>query len=154
MRIVPNERDPYRTLGVDRDASILEIARARRRLAKRYHPDVASASSATDRMREVNEAWSILADPSARLAWDGLHPRVPDPAIWASWTSGSSRSTGVSVQERGGNGWWWTLAGTLAVLVLILVGGMIAASDGPRPGTRDSPVVQDNLDSPFDLTGP
>ena len=141
-----SEPDPYRTLGVDRDASILEIARARRRLAKRFHPDVAGSSWPTDRMREVNEAWSILADPSARLVWDQLHPLAPDPAAWVAWPSAPSRSTEVSVQGQGGNGWWWTLAAVMALLVLILVGGMIAAIDGPSPGTRDSPVLQDNLD--------
>ena len=148
------ERDPYRTLGVDRGASILEIARARRRLAKRYHPDVAGASWATERMREVNEAWNILADPSARAAWDQLPSRDPDPAAWVAWTAGPPRSTAVSVHHQGGNGWWWALAAVMVLLFAILVGGMIAASDGPAPGTRDSPVLQDNLDSPWDLIGP
>jgi hypothetical protein len=142
------ERDPYRTLGVDRDASILEIARARRRLAKRYHPDVASGSWATDRMREVNEAWSILADPSARLAWDQAHAQPPDPGVWVNYPPGPPRSAAVPAQDRGGNGWWWTLAAVVVLLVLVLVGGMIAAIDGPSPGTRDSPVLQDNLDWP------
>lgn len=137
-------------MGVDREASILEIARARRRLAKRYHPDVAGASSATARMREVNEAWSILADPSARSAWDQLHPRARDAAAWVSWAAGCAAPTGrgVAVDKHGGNGWWWTLAAVTALLVFILVGGLIAAIDGPSPGIRDSPVLQDNLDRP------
>ena len=79
------------------------------------------------------------------MAWDQLHPQAPDPAVWATWPASPVRSAGATVQGQGGNGWWWTLAAVVVLLALILVGGMIAAIDGPSPGIRDSPVLHDNL---------
>ncbi|HJP71196.1 MAG TPA: J domain-containing protein, partial [Candidatus Limnocylindria bacterium] len=53
--------DPYATLGVPRDATPLQVARAHRRLAKRHHPDLhegaEAASDAAERMRRINQAW-------------------------------------------------------------------------------------------------
>src|ERR687891_489572 len=62
--------DPYAILGVERDATPLQVARAHRRLAKRHHPDLhADASTVTDaadQMRRINEAWQILSNPIRR----------------------------------------------------------------------------------------
>jgi hypothetical protein len=81
--------DPYAVLGVPRDASPLQVARAHRRLAKRYHPDLhpeTEAAIAADRMREVNAAWRILSAPSRRAEYDLAHPSagVPGGAHWAA----------------------------------------------------------------------
>ena len=74
------EIDPYATLGVPRTASRDEIARAYRRLAKRYHPDAGAAPSPT--MSRINEAWHILSDVNRRARWDRLHAPVLGPH-WA-----------------------------------------------------------------------
>lgn len=67
--------DPYAILGVPRDASPLQVARAHRHLAKRHHPDLhEGASDAADRMRRINEAWSILSSPAQRADYDRAHP--------------------------------------------------------------------------------
>jgi curved DNA-binding protein CbpA len=68
--------DHYRALGVARDASAADIRRAYLRLARRFHPDrqatidVLDRDAAERRMREVNEAWSVLSDPARRSAYD------------------------------------------------------------------------------------
>lgn len=105
-----HEPDPYRILGVDRDASLLEIARARRRLAKRYHPDVTPEAWAAERMQKVNDAWQLLADPMSRLAWDRGHPIAGAAAAWAAWPQAAPPPYrhGQAVAQSGGNGWWWT----------------------------------------------
>jgi curved DNA-binding protein CbpA len=81
--------DPYAVLGISRDATPLQVARAHRRLAKRHHPDLhadeAERERAADRMRRINEAWSVLSDPASRAAYDRSHPAsgTPRAGHWA-----------------------------------------------------------------------
>ena len=66
----------YQRLGVRPSASTEEIRQAYRTLARRLHPDRLQAATAAEqrlaerRMREVNEAWSVLRDPQRRRAYD------------------------------------------------------------------------------------
>jgi hypothetical protein len=81
--------DPYAVLGVARDATPLQVARAHRRLAKRYHPDLrpeSEASEAEEHMRRVNEAWRILSVPGRRAEYDLAHPSagVPGGGHWGA----------------------------------------------------------------------
>jgi curved DNA-binding protein len=65
-------RDYYKTLGVPREATIDEIKKAYRKLARKYHPDVSKEADAEARMREVNEAYAVLSDAEKRAAYDQL----------------------------------------------------------------------------------
>ena len=62
--------DPYKTLQVDREAEDEVIAAAYRRLARKYHPDVAAGSEAAARMAAINAAWELIGDPAKRAAFD------------------------------------------------------------------------------------
>jgi DnaJ domain len=64
------ESDPYAVLGVPRDASGDQIAQARRRLSREYHPDVNPAPDAAAHFDEVQQAFHLLSDPAARLRYD------------------------------------------------------------------------------------
>jgi len=56
--------DPYKVLGVSRDASDEEIKRAYRRLAKQYHPDINPGDPvAAKKMQQVNAAYEQIKNP-------------------------------------------------------------------------------------------
>jgi curved DNA-binding protein CbpA len=62
--------DPYKTLQVDPDAEDEVIAAAYRRLARKYHPDVAPGAEAAARMAAINAAWHEIGEPTRRAAFD------------------------------------------------------------------------------------
>ncbi|MCX6893911.1 MAG: DnaJ domain-containing protein, partial [Verrucomicrobia bacterium] len=66
-------KDYYSTLGIARDASDADIKKAFRKLARKYHPDVAKdKASAEARFKEINEANEVLSDPEKRGKYDRL----------------------------------------------------------------------------------
>ena len=62
-------RNHYVVLGVSRGASPANIRAAYHELARRTHPDINGPAS-TSRFREINEAYTVLSDPSRRRAHD------------------------------------------------------------------------------------
>ncbi len=66
-------KDYYDVLGVARNASDAEIKKAFRKLARKYHPDVAKdKTTAEDKFKELNEANEVLSDPEKRRKYDEL----------------------------------------------------------------------------------
>jgi len=116
--------DPYVVLGVTRDATPLQVARAHRHLAKRHHPDLhEGAMDEAERMRTINEAWAILSNPASRADYDRAHPTSAPPAgghwaasrspiqpaspsstrTWATWraTAAETRAAPRTVRQPG-----------------------------------------------------
>jgi curved DNA-binding protein CbpA len=74
--------DAYKTLQVDSEADPEVIQAAYRRLAQKFHPDVAPGPEAAARMASINRAWAVLRDPASRAAYDrerAAPPAVVDP---------------------------------------------------------------------------
>jgi len=67
---MPDPIDPYKILQVDSEAEDEVIQAAYRRLARKYHPDLAESAEAAARMTVINSAWEILGEPAARRAYD------------------------------------------------------------------------------------
>jgi curved DNA-binding protein CbpA len=61
--------DPYKVLQVDPEAEDEVVQAAYRRLAQKYHPDVAGPEGSA-RMATINAAWELLREPSGRAAYD------------------------------------------------------------------------------------
>src|ERR1700722_18704417 len=66
-------KDYYAILGVTRDATLIQVKRAYRKLAKQFHPDVNNAPDAAERFRELTEAYDTLTDPARRASYDRLN---------------------------------------------------------------------------------
>ena len=64
-------RNHYETLGVSRDVSPEDLKKVFRKLSMKYHPDRTNGDAkATDKFKEVNEAYSVLSDPKKRQVYD------------------------------------------------------------------------------------
>jgi len=64
------KRDYYEVLGVSKNATEAEIKSAFRKLAKEHHPDVSKDPNATEKFKEVQEAYAVLSDQTRRSQYD------------------------------------------------------------------------------------
>jgi len=62
--------DHYDTLGVTKGASVDEIKKAYRKLARELHPDVNPDPKTQERFKEVTEAYDVLSDSQKRQQYD------------------------------------------------------------------------------------
>ncbi|KAL6122919.1 hypothetical protein ACLB2K_075443 [Fragaria x ananassa] len=66
-----NNKDYYRILEVDYDATDENIRLNYRRLALKWHPDKHNGGAhVTAKFQEINEAYEVLSDPAKRLDYD------------------------------------------------------------------------------------
>jgi molecular chaperone DnaJ len=65
------ERDYYKLLGVERDATDVEIKKAFRKLVHQHHPDKHKGDKgAEEKFKKINEAYEVLKDPNKRGQYD------------------------------------------------------------------------------------
>lgn len=80
--------DYYKILGVNRSATDLEIKKAYRKLAMKYHPDHAKGDKgAEEKFKKISEAYAVLSDKQKRQEYDtfgseGFHQRFSKEDIF------------------------------------------------------------------------
>ena len=83
--------DPYTTLGIARTATVDEIRRAYRPMAKKSHPDLHPGDKAAEsRFKTINAANDLLSDPEKRARFDrgeidGEGQPVPERAFYRDY---------------------------------------------------------------------
>ncbi len=66
-----NKEDYYSILGVDGSASDIDIKKAYKKLAMKYHPDRNPGDkSSEEKFKRIGEAYEVLSDPSKRQIYD------------------------------------------------------------------------------------
>jgi curved DNA-binding protein len=99
-------RDYYETLGVSKTASDDEIKSAFRKLARKFHPDVAKPkdkATAEEKFKQINEAYEVLSDPEKRQKYDQLGANWNQPG-GGQPPPGWGQQPGGGFQRYGGDG--------------------------------------------------
>jgi curved DNA-binding protein len=66
-----NFRNYYAILGVTKEATVDEIKKAFRKLARQYHPDLnPDNKEAEEKFKDLNEAYEVLSDSAKRAQYD------------------------------------------------------------------------------------
>ncbi|CAN0927831.1 DnaJ protein ERDJ3A [Linum grandiflorum] len=92
--------DPYKILGVEKNASQREIQKAFHKLSLQYHPDKNKSKSAQEKFAEINNAYEILSDEEKRKNYDLYGNDQGNPGFDA----GDPRRGGGYTHFTGGQG--------------------------------------------------
>ncbi len=96
-------RDYYETLGVAKTATADEIRTAFRKLARKYHPDVAKdKKAAEEKFKQINEAYEVLSDPEKRTKYDQLGANWNQPGGFQPPPQWGHGQPGGGFQRYGG----------------------------------------------------
>jgi molecular chaperone DnaJ len=105
------KKDYYEILGVKKSASVDDIRKAFRKLARKYHPDVNPGDKgAEEKFKALSEANDVLSDPKKRKIYDqlGYYSDNIDPAAAEAYARGGPTGAGgfggFSGGQAGGGG--------------------------------------------------
>ena len=103
--------DYYKLLGTNKGASNVEIKKAYRKLAMKYHPDRTKGDKvAEEKFKKISEAYAVLSDPEKKQQYDtygsaGFQQRYSQEDIFRGADLGSIfREFGINFGGQGGPG--------------------------------------------------
>ena len=96
-------RDFYDILGVSKGASESEIKSAYRKAALKWHPDKNKEKDATDKFKEVNEAYEVLSNSDKRAKYDQFGHAAFGGGTGFNPNGGASGNPFSSYYSSGGN---------------------------------------------------
>ncbi|MGG5890440.1 DnaJ C-terminal domain-containing protein [Falsiroseomonas sp. HC035] len=126
--------DPYKVLGVPRDATQEAIKRAYRKLARQNHPDLNPGKpEAEARFKAASAANAILSDPETRERFDRgeIDAEGQEAAPAGGWRRHADAAQGNRYEP-------FTEAGVFEDLFADMFAARQAAESAPRPGRDES----------------
>ncbi|KAJ6425241.1 hypothetical protein OIU84_025921 [Salix udensis] len=93
--------DPYKVLGVEKNAGQREIQKAFHKLSLQYHPDKNKNKGAQEKFAEINNAYEILSDEEKRKNYDLYGDEKGNPGFNAGYPEDQG---GYSYFTNGGQG--------------------------------------------------
>lgn len=127
------KRDYYEVLEVGKDASIDDIKKAFRKLAKQHHPDMNDGDKASEaKFKEVNEAYEVLSDPEKRARYDQYGHAASQPGFGQG-----------GFGDMGG-------MGDIGDIFDMFTGGMFGGRSGRRAGPQQGANLRYDLTISFE----
>ena len=87
-----SNKDYYGVLGIDKDASQIDIERQYKREAAKHHPD---RGGNEERMKSLNEAYGVLKDKTLRNSYDSTRTSAPVNGHFVPVTTPTAHDVGV-----------------------------------------------------------
>ena len=91
--------DPYKVLGIERDASDDEIKKAYRALSKKYHPD---ANINNPNKEKAEEMFKLVQEAYQQIIYERQHPYSTSGSYGSTGSAGGSYSGGGYSGPNGG----------------------------------------------------
>lgn len=146
------EKDYYKVLGVQKDATEAEIKKAYRKLAREFHPDANKGdASAEARFKEISEANDILGDAKKRKEYDEARALFGNGGFRAG-PGGAGGSFNFDLGDLFGGQQPGGAAGGFGGGLGDVFGGLFNRGAGPGAGTRTQPRRGQDIESEVTLS--
>ncbi len=136
------EKDYYKVLGLKKEATVKEVTRAYRKLAKENHPD--SHPGREDKFKEIAGAYAVLSDTDKRKSYDEVRAMGPAAGGFRAHPGGGGGGAGGGFGGGFGGG-----SADLGDLLGGIFGGRGRAPRGAQ-GPRRGDDLESTLNLAFD----
>lgn len=96
-------KDYYKILGIDRNSTEIEIKRAYRKMALKYHPDVNDDINATALFKDVNEAYRTLGNATKKRHYDFYFANGSEVKLNEKYRQDKGRKYGTAYRNQNNN---------------------------------------------------
>jgi curved DNA-binding protein CbpA len=93
-------RDYYKILQIERNSTEIEIKRAYRKLALKYHPDVNTAIEASAMFKDINEAYRTLGNATKKRHYDFYYASGHEVKLDKKYAQDKGRKYGTAYRNQ------------------------------------------------------